>query len=120
MSITIENLYLLLWFTRYSISAQLKNQGIFIYLFKKAAAKGTKFEFLKPGTYYLRAYMDINRNEKWDTGDISARRQPEEMFYYSKKLTLRANWEFEETWDVKAIPLLEQKPAELKKDGSKK
>ncbi|MFZ4582315.1 MAG: hypothetical protein ACOYM7_06655, partial [Paludibacter sp.] len=87
---------------------------------KKAAAKGTKFEFLRPGTYYLRAYMDINRNGKWDTGDISARRQPEDMFYYSKKLTLRANWEFEETWDVKAIPLLEQKPAELKKDGSKK
>jgi hypothetical protein len=35
-------------------------------------------------------------------------------------MTLRANWEFEETWDVTSIPLLEQKPTELKKDGSKK
>jgi hypothetical protein len=42
------------------------------------------------------------------------------MFYYSKKMTLRANWEFEETWDITAVPLLEQKPTELKKDGSKK
>ena len=88
--------------------------------FKKAVAKGTVFEYLKPGTYYLRGFRDINRNGKWDTGDISERRQPEEMFYYSKKMTLRANWEFEETWDVTSVPLLEQKPTELKKDGSKK
>jgi hypothetical protein len=51
---------------------------------------------------------------------INARRHPEEVYYYNKKLSLRANWEFEETWDLKAIPLLNQKPAELKKDGSKK
>jgi uncharacterized protein (DUF2141 family) len=88
--------------------------------YKKAVAKGTVFEYLKPGSYYLRGFRDINRNGKWDTGDISERRQPEEMFYYSKKMTLRANWEFEETWDVTAIPLLEQKPTELKKDGGKK
>jgi hypothetical protein len=42
------------------------------------------------------------------------------MYYYPKKFSLRANWEFEETWDINAVPLLEQKPAELKKDGGKK
>ena len=31
-----------------------------------------------------------------------------------------ANWEFEETWDYKQVPLLEQKPAELIKASVKK
>ena len=87
---------------------------------KPANSKGTIFEYLKPGDYYLRAFIDSNQNGIWDTGDIHARRHPEEVYYYNKKLSLRANWEFEETWDLKAIPLLEQKPAELKKDGNKK
>jgi len=87
---------------------------------KKAQAKGTLFEYLKPGDYYLRAFMDKNKNGKWDTGDIFTRTQPEEVIYYPKKFSLRANWEFEETWDINALPLLEQKPAELKKDGGKK
>ena len=87
---------------------------------KKALLKGTFFEYLKPGDYYIRAFLDVNKNGKWDTGDLLTRRQPEEVFYNSKKLSLRANWEFEESWDVKAVPLLQQKPAELKKDGAKK
>jgi len=28
-------------------------------------------------------------------------------------LSLKANWEFEETWNYTEVPLLEQKPAEL-------
>jgi len=87
---------------------------------KKAQSKGTLFEYLKPGDFYLRAFTDKNQNGKWDTGDITTRKQPEEMYYYPKKFSLRANWEFEETWDIKALPLLEQKPSELKKDGGKK
>lgn len=87
---------------------------------KKSQIKGSLFEFLKPGDYYLRAFVDMNQNGLWDTGDISFRRQPEDVYYYTKKLSLRANWEFEETWDVTAVTLLQQKPAELKKDGGKK
>jgi len=87
---------------------------------KKAQPKGTLFEYLKPGDFYLRAFTDKNQNGKWDTGDISTRTQPEEMYYYPEKFSLRANWEFEETWDINAVPLLEQKPAELKKDSGKK
>lgn len=87
---------------------------------KPALTKGTIFEYLKPGDYYLRAFIDSNQNGIWDTGDIHSRRQAEEVFYYNKKLSLRANWEFEETWDLRAVPLLQQKPAALKKDGAKK
>ena len=60
-------------------------------------------------------FLDRNGNGKWDTGSIIENRQPEEVFYYGKKLTLIKNWEFEETWDHTSVPLLEQKPEELKK-----
>jgi hypothetical protein len=45
---------------------------------------------------------------------LSQHRQPEPVFYSPKKLMLRANWEFEETFDIYALPLLQQKNAELK------
>lgn len=82
---------------------------------KSANEKGTIFQYLKPGDYYIRLFIDGNGNGKWDTGDLAHRRQPEEVFYYPKKLTLMANWEFEEIWDYKLVPLLQQKPAELLK-----
>lgn len=87
---------------------------------KQAQEKGVVFQYLKPGDYYVRLFIDDNGNGKWDTGDLSTRRQPEEVFYYQKKLTLMANWEFEETWDYRKLPLLEQKPAELRKSTTKK
>ena len=85
-----------------------------------ASEKGTIFKYLKPGDYYVRMFIDENGNGKWDPGDLAKRRQPEEVYYYPKKMTLMANWEFEETWDYMQIPLLQQKPVELIKDVSKK
>ena len=87
---------------------------------KPAAEKGTIFENLKPGDYYVRMFIDENGNGKWDTGEFKTKRQPEEVYYYPSKLTLKANWEFEETWDYTQTPLLEQKPAELLKLATKK
>lgn len=87
---------------------------------KRAEQKGTLFEYLKPGDYYVRMFIDKNDNGKWDTGDLTKHIQPEEVYYFSKKLTLMANWEFEETWDYKQVPLLLQKPEELKKSNAKK
>jgi hypothetical protein len=87
---------------------------------KPAREKGTIFEYLRPGDYYMRMFLDENGNGKWDTGDFSKKLQPEEVYYYPKKMTLMANWEFEETWDVSLVPLLEQKPLELIKLSVKK
>ena len=87
---------------------------------KPANEKGTIFEYLRPGDYYMRMFVDENGNGKWDTGDFTKKRQPEEVYYYPKKMTLMANWEFEETWDVSLVPLLEQKPLELIKQSTKK
>ena len=86
---------------------------------KPAVEKGTIFEHLMPGDYYIRLFIDENENGKWDTGQFSPRRHPEQVYYYPKKLTLMANWEFEEIWELGITPLLNQKPKELKKNTSK-
>lgn len=80
---------------------------------KKADLPFTKIEFLRPGDYYLRLFVDENGNGKWDPGSVKDKKQPEAVYYYPKKLSLMANWEFGETWDINALPLLQQKPEEL-------
>jgi hypothetical protein len=87
---------------------------------KPAKEKGTLFEYLRPGNYYVRLFLDENGNGRWDPGDFSTRKQPEDVYYYPKKMTLKANWDFEETWEYNQLPLLKQKPAELIKLGAKK
>lgn len=87
---------------------------------KPAKEKGTIFEYLKPGDYYIRMFIDLNGNGKWDTGELTTHRHPEEVFYYPKKVSVKANWEFEETWDNLITPLLKQKPFIIQKDAAKK
>ena len=83
-----------------------------------AGEEGTKFEYLTPKTYYLRLYFDLNGDGRWTTGDWITKRQPEPVYYFPAKLTLRANWDFEERFDYLARPQLEAKPRELRKDAS--
>ena len=83
-----------------------------------AREEGTKFEYLTPKTYYLRLYFDLNGDGRWTTGDWITKRQPEPVYYFPAKLTLRANWDFEEHFDYLARPQLEAKPRELRKDAS--
>ena len=85
-----------------------------------AREEGTKFEYLTPKTYYLRLYFDLNGDGRWTTGDWITKRQPEPVYYFPAKLTLRANWDFEERFDYLARPQLEAKPRELRKDAAAK
>ena len=74
------------------------------------------FYFLQPNTkYYIRMFNDANNNGKWDTGDYKNKIQPEEVFYFPKVWEMKANFEFEETWDLKSTPLDKQKLDEIKK-----
>lgn len=82
-----------------------------------AAPDGTKFEYLASKTYYLRLYFDLNGDGKWTTGDWAKKRQPEPVYYFPQKLSLRANWDFEEIFNYRGIPQLEAKPRELRKDA---
>lgn len=78
-----------------------------------------EFKYLSPSTFYARLYIDSNGNGKWDTGDMKARIQPEEVFYYSKKLQLKKNWDVEQSWDLYELAVDAQKPMAIKKNKPK-
>ncbi len=71
---------------------------------------------VNPGTYYLRLTIDSNGNGKWDTGNYSQHLQPEEVYYYPKRLRLRANWDLDENWNIYETALDLQKPEEIKRN----
>ena len=84
-----------------------------------ASEQGALFAYLAPTTFYLRLYIDYNQDGQWTTGDWLLRRQPEPVYYYPAKLKLRANWDFEETFDHLAMPQTESKPQALISAGKK-
>jgi len=86
----------------------------------KASEKGTEFKYMDAGTYYMRIFIDANDDGKWTTGEFKTHRQPEEVYYFQKKLNLKANWTFEQHFDWQAIPVLDQKPADIRHDAAQK
>ena len=80
------------------------------------------FELLnvKPGTYYLRLTIDKNGNGKWDTGNYAEHLQPDEVYYYPKKLNLRRNWDLDETWNIYQTALDLQKPEDIRHNKPEK
>jgi len=74
------------------------------------------FYFLAPNSkYYIRLFEDRNGNGKWDTGNYSKGLQPEAVYYFPKVWEMKANFEFEEDWDIHEVPWDRQKLDEIKK-----
>lgn len=86
---------------------------------QKAKPKGNLFKYLKPGDYFVRLFVDNNQNGLWDPGDLEKRRQAEAVCYFNKKMTLKANWEIEESWNHLDPAMLNKKPEELLKEKKK-
>jgi uncharacterized protein (DUF2141 family) len=59
-----------------------------------------QYEYLKPQVYKLKIIEDVNGNKQWDTGKFLQKLQAEKTFYFSQPLTIRANWDLEEEWDL--------------------
>ena len=76
------------------------------------------FSNVTPGDYFARLFIDANGNGKWDTGLLDSI-QPEEVYYYPKKLALKKNWDVDQTWDINELPIDMQKPQEIKKNKPK-
>lgn len=60
-----------------------------------------RFDYMKPGIYKLRAIHDQNNNGYWDTGNYAHKRQAEKVIYLNSEIELRANWDYEENWNLK-------------------
>lgn len=57
-------------------------------------------EYLLPSNYQIRLVKDRNKNGKRDTGNYLEKRQPEEVVYLPAPLSLRANWDLNETFTI--------------------
>lgn len=78
------------------------------------------FEYLQPSTYYARLYIDRNNNGEYDTGNLLQHIQPEEVYYFSKKLNIKRNWEIEQSWNIYELAIDAQKPNDIKKNKPKR
>ena len=105
------------------------NDGAFVELLgngekiiRTATVQGGAFEFtnVTPGYYYLRLTIDSNGNGKWDTGNYKSHLQPEEVYYYPKKLRLRRNWDLDENWNIYQTALDLQKPEDIRHNKPEK
>ncbi|HLT87700.1 MAG TPA: Ig-like domain-containing protein [Sphingobacterium sp.] len=53
------------------------------------------------GKYSLRIIYDGNNNGRWDPADVYAKKQAENIWYLGKTFTIRANWDQNETINLK-------------------
>lgn len=58
------------------------------------------FTFLNPDDYIVKVIYDSNNNGKWDAGNYIYNIQPEEVRFFEKVITVRANWDIEENWEL--------------------
>jgi hypothetical protein len=60
------------------------------------------FDLLKPMKYTVRAIIDENKNNKWDTGSYLKKQMPEKIIYHEaiNNYALRANYFVEEVFNV--------------------
>ena len=74
-------------------------------LLQKEVVRGNKelhFLNLEPNSYKIAVIEDENGNGVWDTGDYSAKRQPERILFFDKPIAIRGFWSLEEDFVVRA------------------
>jgi len=58
------------------------------------------FKQLKSTKYIIRAIIDTNKNQQWDTGNYLLKRQPEKVIYFEKEIEVRANYYMNEVFTI--------------------
>lgn len=85
-----------------------------------AIQNGILFDFISPGDYFLRMFIDANGDGSYTSGDFDANRQPETTYYMHDGMTLRANWDVEQEWTPDIQNVVRMKPKKLiQKDDNK-
>jgi len=77
----------------------LDKSGAVIKSRKVSLSETLLFKSLLPGEYSVRLIEDTDGNMQWTSGDFSSRKQPERMFYFTEKFTVRAGWDLELDWE---------------------
>ena len=102
-----------------AIAQLLNSQDKPVHTVKVTGSVAT-FMHVTPGDYFARLFIDRNENGIWDTGNLTDSIQPEETFYYNRKIALKKNWDIQQSWDLIETPVDMQKPMEIKKNKPKK
>lgn len=106
-----------------AVVVQLLDKSDKVVAESKMEADGTaQFYYLKPATYYARAFVDRNGNGLWDTGNYDADQQAESVYYYPREIEAKAKWDITLQWQVESLLRYKQKPSAImkKKNSSKK
>jgi uncharacterized protein (DUF2141 family) len=74
-----------------------------------------EFFYVKPASYYLRAFIDQNGNSLWDTGKYEEDLQADGMYYYPEPLECKAKWDVTRNWRLDAYKRFQQKPQAITK-----
>ena len=67
---------------------------------KNATLEYTSYPTAK---YRMRVIYDENKNGQWDTGNVRTKTQPEKTWTSEKIITLRPNWDLEETLTIPGL-----------------
>ena len=87
----------------------------------KAEADGSAaFFYINPAVYYVRAFIDRNGNNLWDTGKYDEDLQPEDVYYYSRSIECKAKWDSTLQWNLTERKRFQQKSGELTKQKNSK
>lgn len=97
-----------------NLSVNLQNVEKFPVIVELTNAKGdivasqysennTKIDFflLEPNLFTLRLIYDENKNAAWDSGNFLEKKQAEKVIYFPKEIDIRANWEVDQTFNLK-------------------
>ena len=96
-----------------------KSEGIVQQVRAEADGSATFF-YINPGVYYVRAFVDRNGNNLWDTGQYDADLQPEDVYYYNRSVECKAKWDNTLQWNLTERKRFQQKPGELVKQKAAK
>ena len=98
-----------------SIVVQLLNSSDAVVRQAKASEGTAEFNYLTPGKYYIRAFVDSNGNGIWDTGNFDEDRQAEAVYYYPRETECKAKFDITRNWNLNEQPRFKQKPQEIVK-----
>lgn len=96
-----------------------KDEEVLYEVFSNENESTVALNFLKPAKYRVKFIEDLNQNKKWDSGILEKKIQPEKVFYFSKIIEVKSNWDLKETWDILPHTQFLKNFNEAEKDKSK-
>lgn len=77
-----------------------KTEDVIVQLTKEKGQTEVVFNYLKPGKYKVKLIDDLNSNQKWDSGNFKKKIKPEVVYYFTKIINIKSNWELKEDWII--------------------